>query len=106
VKVTVKYWGQIKRIAGRPSDELELAAGATVRELLDSVADRHGAELAAHLVEEGGAPRPSLVVTVDGVQASFDPPAELHDGAEVALLPPIAGGAPRGPLARRGEVTP
>ena len=55
--------------------EIEVADQATVGDAVDSL----------------GAPR-SLVfaVLVDGSQASIDRP--LHEGAEVTLMPPFAGG--------------
>jgi len=63
--------------------DVELAAGATVEELRRWLEEHHPA-LRPHW--------PRLAVAVDGRLAG--PGAELADGAEVALLPPVSGGGP------------
>lgn len=63
--------------------EVELPAGSTVEDLRRHLEERFP-ELARHW--------PRLAVAVDGELAAAD--AELPSGAEVALLPPVSGGAP------------
>lgn len=77
VAVTVRYWAGAKRAAGR---ELETITAATVGELRAQLAARP--ELA----------QVSAVASflVDGRQA--DDATALHDGGEVDVLPPFAGG--------------
>lgn len=62
---------------------VELPAGSTVEDLRRHLEER-SPELARHW--------PRLAVAVDGELVSGD--AELPSGAEVALLPPVSGGAP------------
>ena len=65
----------------------------------DARANRASVELpvggsVADLIDALGAPRRLVFsVLVDGAQAGIDEP--LHDGAEVTLMPPFAGGAAR-----------
>jgi molybdopterin synthase catalytic subunit len=70
---------------GAAEMEVELAAGATVEELRRWL-DQHHPALRPHW--------PRLAVAVDGRLAG--PAADLPDGAEVALLPPVSGGVAAG----------
>ncbi len=79
--VTLLYFAAAREKAGLSSERLELPAGATVRELLDAVRQRHP-ELADVL--------PRCRVAIDQSFATVD--ASVRDGAEVALIPPVAGG--------------
>jgi MoaE-MoaD fusion protein len=79
--VTVLYFAQAREHAGRAQESIELNAPANVREALDALARSHPA--LARLW-------PHLAVAVDGVLARPETP--LHEGAEVALLPPVSGG--------------
>jgi molybdopterin synthase catalytic subunit len=67
-----------------PESWLELPAAATVADLKVRLAGEHPAFAALW---------PRLAVAVDGELAGDGTP--LRDGAEVALLPPVSGGAPR-----------
>ncbi len=68
---------------GRDAVELELPDGSTVAELRRKLDERFP-ELAPLW--------PRLAIAVDGDLTGADAP--LHDGAEVALLPPVSGGRP------------
>lgn len=83
MQVRVLFFGQLRDLAGRHSDSLALPEGATLGDLL------------AHY--EQGIPRlkeflPSLALSLNQEYASLD--AILRDRDEVALLPPVSGGAP------------
>jgi len=77
----VLFFGLLKDFFGAERDVVELAEGATVGDLVD-------------VLRDGGAPEPALwssiavAVNQDYVDASHP----LHDGDEVALLPPVSGG--------------
>ena len=84
--VTVKlvYLARLRDAFGRSDERLGLAAGSTVGALLDAVRARGepwSRELAA-----GRAFRVAVNHDVVG------PAATLHEGDEVALLPPVTGG--------------
>ena len=83
--IAVRLGSGLARLAGRPRLELDLADGATVRDLLDRVAGERP-ELSAGL--------PSVLTVVRGSQVASD--RVLSDGDEVALLIPISGGSERG----------
>lgn len=75
------YFAAAREKTGISSERLEVPAGATVRELLALVQARHPA-LDDVL--------PRCRVAIDQAFAAADAP--VPDGAEVALIPPVAGG--------------
>ena len=82
MRVKVLYFGMLKDVVGRAAEELEVAAPATVGGVFDDCARRYPrlGELAA-----------SIVLARNHAFAARD--AALGDGDEVALLPPVSGGA-------------
>lgn len=76
--VTVRYWAGAQRAAGVETESL---TAATVGELRGLLADRPGLARVAAVAS----------FLVDGQQAGDT--TKLHDGAEVDVLPPFAGGA-------------
>jgi len=70
---------------GCASEQVEVARGARVGDLVDLLAARHD-ELPTLL--------PSIRVAVNQAFVSSSEP--LSDGDDVALIPPVAGGAPEG----------
>ena len=82
MQVRVRLVAGLSRLAGRPRLELSLEDGATVADALAKLADEHP-ELRPGL--------PSALPVVAGSHARRDQP--LHDGDEVSLLSPVAGGA-------------
>ncbi|MGH9509709.1 MAG: molybdenum cofactor biosynthesis protein [Terriglobales bacterium] len=82
MQVRVLFFGQLKDLAGRASDSLTLPEGSTLTDLL------------AHY--ESGFPRlkallPAIALSINQVYAP--PHSALRDQDEVALLPPVSGGA-------------
>jgi molybdopterin synthase catalytic subunit len=82
VRVRVLFFGMLKDIVGKPEHLLELAEGSR----LDSVFE-HFAGLHPRLNEL----RSSIVLARNQQFSSVS--AELADGDEVALLPPVSGGS-------------
>ncbi len=78
MKVSVRLFAQLRERAGARELELELPEGAMVADALAAVE-----ELAAGL---------PLVLAVNREYAPQD--ARLHAGDELALIPPVSGGAP------------
>jgi len=82
MRIVVRYFAAARERAGQEQESLELPEGATVAGLLALLAARH-AELAPLL--------PRLRVAVNQEFAELNQP--LAEGAEAALIPPVAGGA-------------
>jgi len=82
MRVRVLLFGVLKDIFQRSEDALELSSGATISDLLDHY---------RRLAPEQARFFQSLALAVNQQYAS---PAEvLHEGDEVALLPPVSGGS-------------
>lgn len=76
MKVNVKYFASMRDRVGRSDDRVELAEGATVKVLWDSVS-------------KDALPENTLVaVNMEYTNLSH----ALRDGDEVAFFPPVTGG--------------
>jgi len=85
VRVRMVYLARLREALGAAGESLSLPqASPTVREVLDQLRARGGA-FASEL-----APGCAFRVAVNHVMASAD--TRVHDGDEVALLPPVTGG--------------
>jgi molybdopterin synthase catalytic subunit len=82
MKVSVLYFAVFRERIGRDEEALELPAGARVADAIEALAARHPAI---------GALRGRFRVAVNQDFTGDD--HELADGDELALIPPVAGGA-------------
>ncbi len=81
MKVQVRLFAALREVAGTAHVDQELALGATVQDLMDSLAKRYPAL------------RPQMGAVRAAVNRQYAPvESELHDGDEVALVPPVGGG--------------
>jgi molybdopterin synthase catalytic subunit len=83
MRVTILYFAAARERAGVASEVLELAEGATAAQALAAACERHPAL---------GAVAGKLRVAVDQDFAPLD--RALREGSELALIPPVSGGAP------------
>jgi molybdopterin synthase catalytic subunit len=84
--VQVRLFAMLRERAGRSSVELELSEGATAADALAAVGEEHGLE---ELIA-----RMPVVMAVNRQYAPDDSP--LSEGDELALIPPVSGGAGEG----------
>ena len=83
MQVRVLFFGMLKDVVGRGSDSLTLPAGATLGDLLARY-QKQFPRLQQFL--------PSLALSINQEYAAATQP--LRENDEVALLPPVSGGAP------------
>jgi molybdopterin synthase catalytic subunit len=87
MKVRVLYFGQLRELANKREEQVELPEGTTVQQLFDRISDSF----------------PSLrnfddVIAI-GVNQDFARRGQvLKENDEVAMLPPVSGGAPDEPF--------
>jgi molybdopterin converting factor subunit 1 len=81
MQLLVLYFAALRLRVGIRQEQLELAAGSRVSDLLTALQKRH-ADLGEAL--------PSTLISINREYASRD--EVLHDGDEVALFPPVSGG--------------
>jgi molybdopterin converting factor subunit 1 len=82
MRVKIKLFANLREIVGTGNLERELGEGATVRDLLDDLQGEHP-RLAA-LTQRS-------IISVN--QEFATPEGRLQDGDEVAIFPPVSGGA-------------
>ena len=78
-QVNVLYFASLRDAAGVASENVE-SSGPDLRGLYTELQARHGFTL----------PLDRLRVAVDGAFARWDEP--VHEGSEVAFIPPVSGG--------------
>ncbi len=85
MRISVLYFAVFRERLGRSDEQVELPDGATVATLVDALEARHDAVRTL---------RGRYRIAVDQDMLAGEPTTTaLHDGAEVALIPPVAGGA-------------
>ncbi|MCB1228792.1 MAG: MoaD/ThiS family protein [Verrucomicrobiae bacterium] len=92
-QVTFSYTGQLANAAGTPEETLDLAEGALLRAALDDLASRYDGRWREMIFDDGGNVRSTVLIVLDGEQATGDKNAISLDGVRtVMLMTPIAGG--------------
>ena len=81
MRVTVRFFARLRQAVGADAAESELPSGSTVRTLWQSLVT-DSPELAPF--------ESTVSAAVNEEYARMD--RELHDGDEVAFLPPVSGG--------------
>jgi MoaD family protein len=91
VPVTVKIPTQLRAVTGGAAEAT--AEGTTVAEVLDSLYETHG-ELRERIAGEDGGLRRFVNIYLSGEDIRFldGLETEVPDGAELTILPAVAGG--------------
>lgn len=81
MEVQIRYFAAAREAAGRESESVAIADGSTIAALIATLCERH---------PDLRGPASSLRVALDERFAGADD--RLHEGAVVALIPPVGGG--------------
>jgi molybdopterin synthase sulfur carrier subunit len=95
ITVKVRTILTLKKILGKGEVELPVPERSTLGELLTTLVDRGGDELASQLFEpESNRVRPYIRLMVNGRDIAFLNRMEtvLQNGDEILILPPVSGG--------------
>ena len=92
MKVTFSYFAQVRRAAGVETETVELPDGSELAAAVAEIADRHGDELKAIVLDDGGGVRPSILLLVNGAPVSRGASPALSDGSAVSVFSAVAGG--------------
>lgn len=87
MRLRVLFFGILKDVVGRPTDEIDVPQGAGLGDVFDRYASAHPRlrEMASSIVAARN-------------QEFADPATPLSDGDEVAFLPPVSGGSDPDPM--------
>ena len=83
--VRLLLFASAREAAGRSRDEFELASGAPLEGLLADAVDRYGEPFARVLS--------TARVWINGDEPTADRATPLENDDEIAVLPPVSGGA-------------
>lgn len=94
VVVHVKLLGFLKRWSDQPRLDVEVLAGATVRDLLDRLADRLGSEFRQAILDRNGDLHGGVELILDGQEI---PPRQISGiqvcaETDLVIIPIIVGG--------------
>ena len=93
MSLKIIYTGQLASIAGFSEEVVEVPDGENLGAVVKAAVERLGSEFEALLCDESGGLRPTILVAVDGSQATGEREAMLLDGVrEVMFMAPVAGG--------------
>jgi molybdopterin converting factor small subunit len=92
MKITLRYTSQLATAAGTSEEDIEVADGIGLVELLKNLSLQHGPEFSKFVVNDDGNPVPTLVVAVNGTQVDLRDDLSLEDESEVILITPMSGG--------------
>ena len=96
LKVTVDYLGYIKGLIGvTQAEKIELKSEASVRDLLDMLAKKHGDSFRKAIYESGNADlKSSFILSVNGLLLNqlkgLD--TKLKEDDQIVLMPIVSGG--------------
>ena len=82
--VTLKYFASLKSIAGKEEEQLDLGNETTVQQLSETLSKT--APQIGEMIQGK-----KIIVSVNQDVAALD--TIIHDGDEVAFLPPFSGGS-------------
>lgn len=91
--VKVTFLGLLRDKVGSPSLEVELPAGATFRDLLESLAPQLEDKLGDWAWDrEARRFAPRIMISRSKVVGGYEDDSALSDGEEILVFPPLAGG--------------
>ena len=94
--VRVAYFGVIRGAAATGEETLRLPAGATVRQLIAALVQRHGEAFGESLFWQDGEPLPFVTVLLDGRDIfhlrGLETPLPSTAEAQIVLMPAAMGG--------------
>ena len=92
MKITLRYTSQLATAAGTSEEDIEVADGIGLVELLGNLSIEHGPEFSKFVVNDDGTPVATLVVAVNDTQVDLRNDLSLEDNSEVILITPMSGG--------------
>jgi len=94
MKVTVKFFTELRELTGKKEEEIELPNAITVADLLNLLSKRHGRGFTNYVYDERVRVRGHLQFLINGKSIitlqGFE--TKLKEGDNFAIIPPVGGG--------------
>ena len=91
MQIHIKYFAQIKSIAGKSSEVLELENGATLQGCIERLGKGdHG--INDILFDKSGVYLDTVILVINSQQTRYAENPKLSNGDELMIMSPIAGG--------------
>lgn len=94
MKVTVKFFTNLRELTGKGQEEMEVPSVITVEELLGHLSKKYGHQFTEYVYDEKGSVRSYLQFLINGRSITtlqgFE--TRLKEGDKVAIIPPVGGG--------------
>lgn len=94
MKVTVKFFTNLRELTDKGQEEMELPRVITVEELLKHLSKKYGQQFTEYVYDERGNVRSYLQFLINGRSITtlqgFE--TRLKEGDRVAIIPPVGGG--------------
>jgi molybdopterin converting factor small subunit len=92
MKVTLNYFGQLRHIADKETEDWDCPEGSSIADVVKEAADEYGEDFGNIVFDGAGQLRPSLMVMVNDVPADKEALPGLRENDRITLLAAIAGG--------------
>jgi molybdopterin converting factor small subunit len=92
MQITARLEAQVRRAAGRSSVPLDVPDSATVADVVTTLARQSDEALQRLLIDDSGAPRPTVLVFVDDEHIPLASERRVAPMAVVTITSPISGG--------------
>lgn len=92
MKVTFKYYAQVRQAAGTESETVDLEKDTGVAGAVAGLSKKHGDAFRAVVQDDAGNLRPVNIILVNGMPADPAAGPKLSEGDEVSIFSPVAGG--------------
>lgn len=91
MQIRIEYSTQVRVASGTSSEQVDVANGSTVADLLKQLVESRGSAFSPWL-SDSGQPRPGLLVFVNDQSPSDLNSTRLNAGDQVALMTLVSGG--------------
>ncbi len=92
MKITLHYFGQLRQLAHREIETVEIEGAADPVEILRRVAPKYDEMFARILFDDHQKLAASVMILINQEMASRDSATPLRDGDEISLISAICGG--------------
>ena len=92
MKLSVTYFAQLKKEAGKPSEVLEFENEVNLKDCIKLVSKKYSSQFYEMFFDDNRTYRDAVVLIINSIQVRYAENPNLNDGDELLIMSPIAGG--------------